>query len=185
MFVGSAPYGGARGDVGAAFGSARFTPTGFGLGTRLPPGMYDLAVYAHSTVSALFSPATVVRVTVDAPTSVPRMWVDTPQMNDNLSQNVRVAGWAIDLGSSTTAGVDAIHVWAYPTNGGPAIMLGAATYGHSRPDVGGAFGSGRFSSSGFNVEGTLPRGDYNLVVYARSSVVQAFNNVFVIPVRVN
>jgi hypothetical protein len=81
--------------------------------------------------------------------------------------------------------VDAIHVWAYPTNGGPAIMLGAGTYGHPRPDVGGAFGNARYSNSGFNVEGTLPRGDYNLVVYAHSSVVQAFNNVFVIPVRVN
>jgi hypothetical protein len=185
IFVGSAPYGTSRGDVGAAFGSARFTPSGFAIGTRLPPGTYDVAVYPHSTVADAFTAASVVRITVEAPTSVPRMWVDTPQMNDNLSQNIRVGGWAIDLGASATSGVDAIHVWAYPTNGGPAIMLGAGTYGHPRPDVGGAFGNARYSNSGFNVEGTLPRGDYNLVVYAHSSVVQAFNNVFVIPVRVN
>jgi hypothetical protein len=113
------------------------------------------------------------------------MWVDTPAMHDNLSQNVRVSGWAIDLASAVSSGVDAVHVWAHPTNGGAAILVGTASVGWGRPDVGNAFGAARFTNSGFSVEGTLPRGDYNLVVYAHSSVISAFNNVFVIPVRVH
>lgn len=184
-FLGSAAYGSARADVAAAFGNARFAPSGFAIGAQLPAGTYDVAVFPHSTVAAAFTAASVVRITVEPPTSIPRMWVDTPAMNDNLSQNVRVSGWAVDLGSTINSGVNAVHVWAHPTNGGAPVLLGTASVGWGRPDVGAAFGAARFTNSGFSVEGTLPRGDYNLVVYAHSSVVQAFNNVFVIPVRVN
>ena len=114
--------------MAAAFG-ARFGSSGFGITVQLPPGTYDLAVFPHSTVAAAFTAASVVRITVDAPVSIPRMWVDTPAMNENVSQNVRVSGWAVDLGSVTNAGIDAVHVWAYPTNGGPAIVVGVASYG--------------------------------------------------------
>jgi hypothetical protein len=108
-----------------------------------------------------------------------------PSQNQNLSQNIRVAGWAIDTASKANSGVDAVHVWAYPTNGSAPILVGAAQVGLARPDVGAVFGPARFTNSGFNVQGTLPIGTYTLVVFARSSVVNAFNNVFVIPVRVN
>jgi hypothetical protein len=65
IFVGAAPYGGVRSDIGAAFG-ARFAASSFGMlvGT-LPPGVYDLVVYAHSTVTRAFDNARVVRVTMN------------------------------------------------------------------------------------------------------------------------
>ena len=64
IFVGPAIYGGARPDVGAIYG-AQFTESGYGLIVYgLPPGTYDIAVFAYSTVVNDFTPAKVVRVTV-------------------------------------------------------------------------------------------------------------------------
>jgi hypothetical protein len=185
VFVGEATYGTSRPDLAAAFGQAYFTNSGFALTATLPPGTYDLDIYARSTIAGAFNNAQTRRVIVEAPVSIPRMWVDTPTANQDLSQNVRVSGWALDLASATGSGVNAVHVYAYPTDGAPPILVGVAEMGRSRPDVGAAFGSPRFNNSGFNVEGTLPRGTYTIVVYAHSSVASAFNNVFVIPVRVN
>jgi hypothetical protein len=184
IFAGAASFNVARPDVGAAFGQTYYTPSGFSLTATVPPGTYDLVVYARSTVAGAFNNVQVRRVIVEAPTSNPLMWVDTPSQNQDLSQNVRVSGWAIDAASATNSGVDAVHVYAYPSDGSAAILVGVAEIGRSRPDVGGAFGSTRFNNSGFNVQGTLPIGSYTIVVFARSSVVGAFNNVFLIPVNV-
>jgi hypothetical protein len=64
IFVGAASYGGARADVAALHGD-RFKPSGYSLTVRgLPPGNYDLAVFAWSTASGGFAPAKRVRVTV-------------------------------------------------------------------------------------------------------------------------
>ena len=64
IFLGPATYGGSRPDVAAIFGE-RFGESGFGLTvSALPPGTYDLAVFAWSTAVGRFLPATVVRVTV-------------------------------------------------------------------------------------------------------------------------
>jgi hypothetical protein len=64
IFLGPAIYGGARPDVGAIYGD-RFADSGYGIIVRgLPPGTYDLAVFAFSTVANNFTPAKVVRVTV-------------------------------------------------------------------------------------------------------------------------
>jgi hypothetical protein len=64
VFVASSYGGGARGDVGAVYGS-QFTNSGFTFEiSGLPPGSYDLAVYAHSTVANAFNQARVVRITV-------------------------------------------------------------------------------------------------------------------------
>ena len=64
VFLGVASYGGARPDVGALLGS-QFTPSGYGLTvTSLPPGTWDVAVFAHSTVTGTFAPARVVRVVI-------------------------------------------------------------------------------------------------------------------------
>jgi hypothetical protein len=63
-FLGAATYGGIRPDVAAIHGD-RFRESGYGLiVTDLPPGTYDLAVFAWSTARQGFLPATVVRVTV-------------------------------------------------------------------------------------------------------------------------
>ncbi len=183
-FLGAANLGVARPDVGNAFGQ-QFSASGFELTASIAtPGTYDLNVYAHSTVNGTFNDVQTVRVTVLAPASIARMWVDTPEANQNLSQNIRVAGWAIDAGSSMGPGVDAVHVWAYPTTGAAPILVGVATYGSARPDVAAAFGSSRFTNSGFVVQSTLPVGEYDLVVFAHSAVVNAFNNTIVLRIRV-
>lgn len=62
IFVGPTAYGGARADVAAIYGT-RFTNSGYGIGVdRLPPGEYDLAVFAWSMMRDGFVPAKVVRV---------------------------------------------------------------------------------------------------------------------------
>jgi hypothetical protein len=64
VFVGGAAYGGARRDVAAALGD-RFGASGYGLIVEgLPPGHYDLAVFAWSSALGSFAPAKTVRVTV-------------------------------------------------------------------------------------------------------------------------
>jgi hypothetical protein len=64
IWIGVAQNGGVRPDVGLAFG-ARFTRSGFGIeAAGLPPGTYDIVVYAHSAVTGTFSQAQGVRVTV-------------------------------------------------------------------------------------------------------------------------
>jgi hypothetical protein len=185
--VGVASLGVARPDVGAAFGSSRFTPSGFTVTGALAPGAYDVVAYAHSMVTGTFNNAKIVRVTITAPLSNPRMAVDAPALNQNLSRNFIVAGWAIDLGAAVGAGVDTVHVWAYPVSGAAPIFVGSATVDGNRSDVAAAFGAGsRFGASGFSltVSGQLPPDTYNLVIFAHSTVTGTFNNAIVIRVRV-
>jgi hypothetical protein len=56
VYLGRAAYGGARGDVGAAFGS-RFTNSGYSLVVRnlTPGGSYRVAAFARSTVTNTFA----------------------------------------------------------------------------------------------------------------------------------
>jgi hypothetical protein len=64
IFLGATAYGGERPDVAAIFGP-EFEKSGYGLIVySLPPGAYDLAVFAWSTVTRGFVPAKTVRVTV-------------------------------------------------------------------------------------------------------------------------
>ena len=123
-------------------------------------------------------------VIVLAPTSIPVMYVDTPGVNQTVAQFFMIGGWAVDLGGSAGTGVSAVHVWAFPVSGAPAIFVGAAPTGGQRPDVGAYFGNGRFSASGYSVPGHLPPGDYYLVVYAWSTVVQNFNHWQLVQIRV-
>jgi hypothetical protein len=63
-FAGAATLNVSRPDVGAAFG-ARYATAGYFLAVSgLSPGVYDLVLYPHSSVSGAFSSPTVVRVTV-------------------------------------------------------------------------------------------------------------------------
>jgi hypothetical protein len=62
IFLGVAAYGGDRPDVGAIFGE-RFAASAYDLlAPGLPPGTYDIAVFAWSTAKHEFVPAKVVRV---------------------------------------------------------------------------------------------------------------------------
>jgi hypothetical protein len=166
----AAIYGLSRPDVGAAFGS-QFTNSGYALDvTGLPAGYYHLAIFAHSTVSGAWNQAhRVIRV----PT--PLMNLETPLEGATVQQPFGVAGWAIDQAAAVGTGVNAVHIYAYPSDasgnisGPPALGL-AATYGLSRPDVGAAFGS-QFTKSGYALNvSDLPAGFYHLIVFAHSIV---------------
>lgn len=96
-----------------------------------------------------------------------------------------VAGWAADLDSPLDTGIDVIHVWAYPRNGGDPIFVGQAAYGGKRPDVAAVYGD-RFLKSGFGLRVTnLEPGDYTLAVFAWSSANGRWLPARVAPLRVS
>ena len=111
------------------------------------------------------------------------MALDTPANGSVVNRTFVVAGWALDLAAASGTGVDLLHVWATPANGGPGIFLGVTTYGAARPDVGGIFGS-RFTNCGFTFSATLAPGTYTIAVYAHSPTANAFNNVMTTTVTV-
>jgi hypothetical protein len=116
----------------------------------------------------------------------PRMEIDMPQFGQHVGVQFTIAGWAIDpAGASQGSGIDALHVWAYPSTGDAPIWVGAAAHGGHRPDVAAAFG-GRFLQSGFSVEAAgLPHGTYDVVVYAHSAATNRFTIARVVRVNVD
>ena len=180
FFVGSATYGGARPDVGAAFGS-QFTNSSFTQRvTGLTPGCYLFVSYALSTVSGTFNQERAVTVTAAAN---PAMAIDIPQNNAVVTRPFTVAGWAIDRAAASGTGVATIHIYAYPPGASP-IFLGVATYGGARPDVGNLFGP-QFTNSGYGLSvSNLAAGPYQIVVYAYSTVTNSFNQAQVVNVTV-
>ena len=63
IFLGVASYGQSRPDVGSVLGSSRFNNSGYSLGVvDLPAGVWDIAVFAHSTVSHSFDNLAVLRI---------------------------------------------------------------------------------------------------------------------------
>ena len=185
-FAGAATLGHSRPDVAAAFGS-QFGTAGYALAVEnLAPGSYTLIVYARQASTGTFAVERAVGVTVTAPQ--PFIFIDVPApvyepfFPPLLGTDVRVAGWAIELGAATGTGVDTVHVWAYPTSGAAPLFVGAA-YGTARPDVGAIFG-GRYTESGFDLTGSLPPGAYDIVAFAHSTTTNSFNGVQLIHVIV-
>jgi hypothetical protein len=177
LFFGGVAVGGARGDVGAAFG-AQFTNSGWGIANSLPAGNYQLVAFAHSTVTGTFSGSTSIMVNVVGATSAPRMALDSPGNGQIVFNSFGVGGWAIDTGAASGTGVDAVHVYAYPNPGSGAapLFLGVAAYGAPRGDIANAFGA-RFQNSGYNFAvSNLAPGAYQIVAYAHSTVTGTFNN---------
>ena len=185
IWLGAANMGVSRPDVAAAFASNQFATAGFGMSATLPPGTYDVNVFAHSLISGTFNNVQTKRVTVVTPASRPVMYIDLPVPNFDTTRGTlfSISGWALDLSSSSGPGIEAIHVWAIPTNGAPPIMVGATSVGHSRFDVAAVFGP-QFVGSGYSLQGALPPGDYNLVVFALSSIARDFNNATGVHMRV-
>lgn len=184
MFLGAAQVYVQRPDVGAAFGQS-FTNSGFVLHVAgLAPGLYDVVVFAHSRISGTFNIAKNVRIRVQGRTSRPSMAVDGPVANTTVSGAFTVGGWAIDYqADAATAGIDTVHVWAYPSSGAAPMFVGVATVGVPRPDVGAAFGAA-YATAGYHLTARLPAGSYNLVVFAHSSVSHSFNNALQVPITV-
>jgi hypothetical protein len=173
IFLGVADYGVARPDVGAIFGS-QFTNSGFNLYLPpLTPGPYLLVAFPFSTMTnAFLAPAT---VTVTIGPSRPNGALNPPADHAIVSGGFLVGGWAIDQSAPSGPGVDAVHVYAFPTNGAAATFLGVAQYGISRPDVGAIFGS-EFTPSGYMLNApALPPGTYDVYAFSRSTVAGSFN----------
>jgi hypothetical protein len=107
----------------------------------------------------------------------PQIVIDTPSRAARIlaaGQPFVVAGWAADLDDDLGTGVDAVHVWAYPRNGGDPLFLGLAALEGSRPDVGAVYGD-RFMPTGYSLTSTgLPAGDYDVAVFAWSTVLGKF-----------
>jgi hypothetical protein len=105
------------------------------------------------------------------------MNIDAPG-SGNVAAHFLIGGWAIDAGAGSGTGVDAVQVYAYPNpgSGQPAIFLGTATYGASRPDVAAAFGA-QFQHSGYGlaVAHALSAGPDQITVSAHSSVPGTWN----------
>ena len=103
--------------------------------------------------------------------------LDGPSSGVVVGRSFEVMGWAIDVATATGTGVDAFHVWAYPSAGGGAIFLGATSAPVARPDLGAAFGA-QFVNAGFQIHASgLPAGTYTIVPYARSAISGAFTSV--------
>jgi hypothetical protein len=171
-FFCGASYGGARGDVGAVYGS-RFTNSGYTIAVRgLAQGTYTFIAYAHSTVTNAFDITNLVsNVTVQ---SNPILTVDVPAANSTVMHSFFLGGWAIDRASASGTGISTIHVWAYPVSGGPPVFVAVAPYGADRPDVGAAYGS-QFTNSGFNlIVNTLPAGTWDLALFPFSTLNNSF-----------
>ena len=188
QFLGAAAYGLARPDVGSAFGT-RFTNSGYRLVAPLAAGKYRVVAYGHSSLTGTFNAAaTANNVTVALPASNARLFVDTPTPNAGVSRPFTIAGWAVDMAAPAGTGIDAIHVWAFPTNGAPGFFVGVAAYGSARPDVGMYLGDARFNDSGFTFAVTstnLPTpGTYDLIVFGHSTVTGAFTVARVVHVAV-
>jgi hypothetical protein len=184
-FVAAIPVNRPRTDIAGLYGS-QFLNAGYQLdGVLLPPGVYQIVAYGHSTVSGTFDASNAAAVTIAAPTPHPVMALDTPTAGATIAGQFAVAGWAADLGASSGTGTDAVHVWAFPTNGSAPIFLGVATYGGSRPDVGAIYGAA-FTNSGYSLVAVfVPPGNYNLAVYAHSTVSLTFNQVKAVTIQVH
>jgi hypothetical protein len=172
-FLGAATYGSARSDVGAVYGS-QFTSSGFSMPVSgLAAGNYRLTLYPYSTVTQALTTPAIVDVTVAGAVSQPLMVLDAPQNNSSSGRTVGIGGWAIDRGATTTTGVDAVHVYAFPVGSGGPVFLGVAAYGASRPDIASLFGA-NFSNSGYALTADVAPGTYDIVAFGRSTVANAF-----------
>jgi sugar lactone lactonase YvrE len=130
-------------------------------------GKYDLEFTAGSRTER-------VRAVVGPPI---RLAIDTPRAGNVLSASgFTLAGWAVDLASLDGAGIDTLHAWAYPVGGGPPVFVGVANGGGARPDVARLYGA-PFDNAGFTLNGRLPPGTYDLVVYAHSASTNTFAGV--------
>ncbi len=123
-----------------------------------------------------------VRIVVGPPM---RMAIDTPQAGSTLPASFVVAGWALDLGGKDGAGVDAVHVWAYPVDViGAPIFVGVADLGGTRADVGATYGK-QFEDTAYNLTASgLRSGTYDLVVYAHRAETSTFDAAQVVRVTV-
>jgi hypothetical protein len=89
VFAGAATYGTARTDIANIYGS-QFTNSGFTLKLAgLRPALYDLVVYARSTVTGTFNQQKILRLTL---TADPRMWTGSAPSLELIEYGADAAG---------------------------------------------------------------------------------------------
>jgi hypothetical protein len=100
-----------------------------------------------------------------------------------VQQPFTLAGWALDA-TSSSRGIDTLHVWAFPMSGAAPQFLGVAAYGSSRPDVAAAYGS-QFNATGYSlaVRG-LPSGNWLIAIYGWVTASGMFSVVNTVAVTV-
>lgn len=127
------------------------------------------------------------RIRVDAALtalSSPLLTIDTPVTGASTFPPFVVNGWAIDRNALNGSGIDAVHLYAYPSAGGSPIFLGTASYGGPRPDIGAAFG-GQFTNSAFSLTvRSLTAGSYSIRAFGHSTVTGTFNITSSVPMTV-
>jgi uncharacterized repeat protein (TIGR03803 family) len=110
---------------------------------------------------------------IKAAFSQPLLTIDIP-LAGTVHLPFEIGGWAIDRGAWNDTGIDAVHVYAFPSSGGP-MFLGAAPLGFARPDVAAAFGR-QFADSGWLMKvSTLPEGISTIVAFGHSTVTGGFD----------
>lgn len=111
--------------------------------------------------------------------------IEQPSAGANISGTVTLSGFAIDLGSSSGTGVDAVHIYLDGPHG-TGTFIGAATYGLNRPDVAAQYGT-RFAASGWertwDTTGVVP-GIHWLYLYAHRTTANAWTTMPAHPVVV-
>jgi hypothetical protein len=132
-------------------------------------GTYDLAFVRRHASRLIRQDVRVVLNPKGSNRVGPQLVVDLAPAAGTDATGFTVAGWAADLDSPDGTGIQTIHAWAYPRNGGPALFVGEVSYGGSRPDVAAAFGD-RFRDAGFGVRiDGLPVGTYDLALFPWSA----------------
>ena len=101
----------------------------------------NVLAYAPSFGGGLF-------VATAAP--VNRMVIEAPADGATVHGPFQLTGWAFDE-HPWSAGLDAIHVWAFPVAGGLPTFGGLATLRDPRPDVAAIYG-GQYARAGFHVD---------------------------------
>ncbi|PYR76291.1 MAG: hypothetical protein DMF86_12800 [Acidobacteria bacterium] len=150
--------------------------TGAGPGGGPHVRVFDGATGAELTGLFAFDPGFTGGVNVGAASPRNFLFIDTPTPASAPAQPFPLSGWAFQEAPPAGAGIQAIHVWAYPDGGGLPLFAGAATLGDPRPDVAAIYG-GQFTNSGFHLTVTgLPAGGYTLVVFVNGSLTATFND---------
>lgn len=130
----------------------------------LADGAYELVVYAVPAGEDKALEPVRRAIEVDASDDV-RVFVDAPNEGETIRVPFLLEGWALDLSAPRGTGIERVEVWDGPRDEGS--LLGQATYGFYRPDLGKAVGATRFNSAGFNflLQGLQP-GPHAIYVYA-------------------
>ena len=138
-----------------------------------------------------YGSGSVVRIAPTTGSTAPVMAVEPPARNATVRQPFVIAGWALDPLSPSGAGIDAIHVWAYPlpalgaAPSGPPVFVGVTTLTFDRPDVAAFFGSAQFTRSGFALTASgLAPGFYSLAVFGLVHASGRFDLVRLVDVEV-